>query len=186
MNARHPPTYCAWPPRRHAHTALVWGVLFAALPGATLCAEEPLGRLFFSPVERQAIDQERQDAARRERPGDDVSHLRLDGLVSRSAGPSTLWINGSAHSAPAPATPAMTTSRRSATHTIRGGEGNTDDGARERAATFRLTATGLVHLDTGGRPHSEARIGDSVRRNSGSVAPLLDEGTLRINRPRER
>jgi hypothetical protein len=56
---------------------------------------EPLGRLFFTPAERAAID---RPASRRAPP---APPPRLDGIVSpRSAAP-TLFLNGQAHPATA-------------------------------------------------------------------------------------
>jgi hypothetical protein len=57
---------------------------------------EPLGRLFFTPAQRAALDQRRQLAVQAEeanRPGPAV--LAVNGQVRRSSGRRTTWINGS-------------------------------------------------------------------------------------------
>lgn len=51
---------------------------------------EPLGKLFFSPAERLQIDRERRAAPRTEPPP------RLDGFITRSDGPPTLFLDGKA------------------------------------------------------------------------------------------
>lgn len=51
---------------------------------------DPLGRLFFTPAERLQIDRERRSPPRTEPPP------RLDGFITRSEGPPTLFLNGKA------------------------------------------------------------------------------------------
>lgn len=51
---------------------------------------ETLGRLFFSPAERQRIDHERHPPTRTEPPP------RLDGFIIRSEGAPTLFLDGKA------------------------------------------------------------------------------------------
>jgi hypothetical protein len=71
---------------------LVVGMLFVS------CAQaQEIGRLFFTPEQRAALD-----ARRRARVPDKPAAApvaaspttRLDGYVRRSAGPSTVWVNG--------------------------------------------------------------------------------------------
>ena len=68
--------------------------LALALAAAAAEAQE-LGRLFFTPEQRAALD-----ARRRARVPDSPGSVaaapvtRVDGFVKRSAGPSTIWING--------------------------------------------------------------------------------------------
>ncbi len=72
--------------------ALMLGIGFSTL----VCAQD-LGRLFFTPEERAALD-----ARRRSRVPDQPAALplilspttRLDGYVRRSDGRSTVWVNG--------------------------------------------------------------------------------------------
>lgn len=76
-------------PRR----ALV-AVLAAALTAPATAAEPPptagLGRLFFTPEERAALDRRRQWDI----PESDEARVRVDGRIRRSAGRETVWING--------------------------------------------------------------------------------------------
>ena len=57
---------------------------------------EPLGRLFFTPGERAAMERQRQPASIHdvEVSGDAV--ISLDGVVVRSSGRRTTWVNGQA------------------------------------------------------------------------------------------
>jgi hypothetical protein len=76
---------------KHA-TLIVAGMLFVS------CAQaQEIGRLFFTPEQRAALD-----ARRRARVPDKPATApivaspttRLDGYVRRSSGPSTVWVNG--------------------------------------------------------------------------------------------
>jgi hypothetical protein len=55
----------------------------------------PLGRLFFTPEQRQTLDARRK-ARLPDKPAAAVASptMRLDGYVKRSGGPSTVWVNG--------------------------------------------------------------------------------------------
>jgi len=62
---------------------------FGLAPGLAL-AQAPLGRLFFTPEERAELDR-----APTERIAADAPTTRtLDGIVRRSDGSATVWING--------------------------------------------------------------------------------------------
>lgn len=56
--------------------------------------EPPLGRLFFSPVERRQMDisRERDSLTVLESLGSEI--ISLNGVITRSAGSATIWING--------------------------------------------------------------------------------------------
>lgn len=81
-------------------------------------AAEPLGRLFFTPAERKALDAG-QFAATQKIPDKPAPRtVRLDGVVTRSDSDRTVWVNGTAYHGGAPdgvqvktnrATPASTT-----------------------------------------------------------------------------
>lgn len=65
--------------------------LLAACSGAQAATPEaPLGRLFFSPAERARLEQPPARAVRAKPPP------RLDGIITRSEGPPTLFLDGKA------------------------------------------------------------------------------------------
>ena len=74
--------------------------LAAASPPAG--AADDLGRLFFTPEQRQALDARRK-ARVPDKPAAVVVSptVRLDGYVKRSGGKSTVWVNGEAVDSPA-------------------------------------------------------------------------------------
>lgn len=68
-------------------------LLLAACLISVAASADPSGRLFFTPRERAALDRARQQAAAGavERPA--ASSLTLNGIVKRSDGRNTLWLN---------------------------------------------------------------------------------------------
>jgi len=70
--------------------ALLAAVLRAPLAGAAA----DLGRLFFSPQQRQDLDRRRAANAQEAAAIIQESTLTLQGQVSRSGGKTTTWING--------------------------------------------------------------------------------------------
>ena len=78
-------------------------LLLAALP----CPAQELGRLFFTPQQREQLDARRK-ARVPDKPAAPVvasPTTRLDGYVKRSAGPSTVFINGEPMPEGSPDTP---------------------------------------------------------------------------------
>ncbi len=65
-------------------------LLFAALLPGLAHAQPPLGRLFFSPAERVAMD---RGTDHTENPADSAPRV-LNGIVRRSNGKATVWIDG--------------------------------------------------------------------------------------------
>jgi len=74
------------------------GVLAAALtgwiPAAGPVAAADLGRLFFTPQQRQELDRRRQANIQESATVPVDSILTVNGHVSRSSGRTTTWING--------------------------------------------------------------------------------------------
>lgn len=75
-------------------------LLALGLPPAAWAADASLGRLFFTPAQRQALEDARRKNIRAEvqaaekpaRPP--VRNVTVSGLVRRSDGESTVWVNG--------------------------------------------------------------------------------------------
>ena len=70
-------------------------LLLAALFAGGAAQAQELGRLFFTPEQRQALDARRK-ARVPDKPAAVAASptMRLDGYVKRSLGPSTVWVNG--------------------------------------------------------------------------------------------
>lgn len=60
---------------------------------------DPVGRLFLAPADRAALDRARV-RGERERPAAAAGTVTLNGIVRRSGGPSTVWVNQVPRSGP--------------------------------------------------------------------------------------
>ncbi len=76
--------------------ALLAASLLGARPGAAQAEDQTIGRLFFTPERRAAMDRQRQFNVQQARVMEGAS-LTVDGVVRRSSGKSTVWINGVPH-----------------------------------------------------------------------------------------
>ncbi len=135
---------------------LIIAFVFAA--GAAQAADE-LGRLFFTPEQRAALD-----ARRRARVPDQPAAAavaapvtRIDGYVERSQGPSTVWLNGESLPEGAPDAPRIETRDRD-------GNPRVSVSVGERGNRVRL------------------KPGESLDRGSGEVRDVLGGGEIEIRR----
>lgn len=113
------------------------------------------GRLFFSAERRQALDQQRRTKQYQETVVEGDT-LTLDGVVTRSSGKWTLWINGS------PVTEKDSTSVGAAPIAGEPGQG-------------RIQASG----DLAGS--SNLIVGNGIDRSTGSSTSLLGDGAIRVH-----
>ena len=72
---------------------ILW-VIAAMLPWWSTPAAEPLGRLFFTPAQRSTLDAGKQLATPRKATPSGPRAATLNGVVTRSDGESTVWVNG--------------------------------------------------------------------------------------------
>ncbi len=133
-------------------------LVVAGLSGiAQPCSAQDVGRLFFTPEQRQALDARRR-ARLPDRPNAPVntsSTTRLNGYVSRENGKSTVWVNGEPLPETASEAPRI------------GGSG-------------RVT----VNVESGAR--ANLRPGEVLDRGTGEVKDVLGNGEIRIERRTER
>ena len=126
---------------------LAVGLLLSVLP----CKAQELGRLFFTPEQRTALDARRK-ARVPDRPAAVVvasPTTRVDGYVKRSGGRSTVWVNGES----LPEGPS---------------EARLGDGERVS-----------IPLGEGGR-RATLRPGEVLDRGTGEVRDVLGEGEIRV------
>lgn len=135
-------------------------VLACGLLGAAATASaEDLGRLFFTPEQRAALEARRK-ARLPDKPATPVIEspvTRIDGYVQRSAGRSTVWVNGEAVP-----------------------QGTQPEGTRVYPGSDPAQVG--VSVGESGR-RFELRVGQSLERDSGTVQPMLGDGTIRLDKP---
>lgn len=125
----------------------------------TSAGAESLGRLFFTPEQRGALD-----ARRKARIPDKPTAVaiespvtRIDGIVSRRGGKSTTWVNGEAVP-----------------------EGTQPEGLRVQP---KRRDAGRVIVNVGEtEAEVDLKIGQSFDRSTGEVRDSLNGGDVRINR----
>ena len=132
-------------------------MIFLGMPSAHAQGQE-LGRLFFTPEQRAALD-----ARRRARVPDKPAAAtvvspttRLDGYVKRSSGPSTVWVNGEGLLETSPEAPRIGVTRS--------GDGRVSVGVGERGERVGL------------------KPGESLDRASGEVRDVIGDGEIRVRR----
>lgn len=127
--------------------------LLALAAAASPCRAQELGRLFFSPAERDALDAGRREA--RLATGAPAAPLRIDGYAMRSGGRPTLWINGTASAGPL------------------------ENGTRfvpQPGQPGELTVAGAR------RGRAKVKVGGTLDPVSGESRDLIDDGRLRVGR----
>ena len=136
------------------------GFLFSAL--ALMVASLPapaqeLGRLFFTPERREALDRQRQFKVPEslEVPADPT--LTINGVVTRSSGKRTVWINGVTQ--------------------------NEKDIGKGVAATPNRANPGKILVQPESGAAATAGIGDTLNRTTGEATELLQGGRIVIHRP---
>ena len=68
---------------------------FLACATTVACAEESLGRLFFTPEKRAVLERQRQmNIQVQETQTLEGATVHLNGIIQRSSGKKTVWING--------------------------------------------------------------------------------------------
>lgn len=123
-------------------------------------AEEALGRLFFTREHRQNIDRLRRLNIHEITALDESPTLTINGMLTRSSGKHTSWINGVAHDGNAPANGVV--------------------------ARPRENDPGKVVVQAGDEPTTDARVGETLHRAGGKAEELLNGGRIVVKRPAAR
>lgn len=120
-------------------------------------AAESLDRLFFTPEQRAALDRRRQIGLQEARALEDAT-LTLDGVVVRSTGRRTVWVNGQAQ----------------------------HDAAAPTGVTVDLSAgePGRALLSVGGEPPARLKVGESINRVTRERHGDLAGGRIGAGKPR--
>jgi len=149
-------------PMRIALTVIVGSLLLqgAGSHAETAATAEPaLGRLFLTPEWRGALERQRQLNIQQTRSleGDTV---RLDGVVVRSSGRSTVWVNNRPQT-----------------------EGTRDSGVT--AATSRRQP-GRAAVSTGAEPPVDLKVGVTLNQATGEKSGGLAGGEIRVRPARQK
>ena len=139
-----------------ALAAMLTGLLGAADAGA-----QELGRLFFTPEQRAALDARRKARVPDKpaaTPQAELPITRVNGAVQRSGGKSTVWVNGEA----------------------------IPEGAPDSAQVAPGSNPGRVSIPAGeGAQRFDLRVGESLDRGSGEVRDVIGEGKIKVEPRRD-
>lgn len=144
------------PPRRQTRTLLTAGILGMLASAHVLAAEEPLGRLFFTPEKRQMLDRQRTLNTLELSPVVEEQRIQINGQVRRSSGKRTTWINGQAQ----------------------------NDGEIRTGVLVLPDAQGAerVTIETGDIPKASVKVGETLDRGSQETASPLGDGKIIVHR----
>jgi hypothetical protein len=135
--------------------ALLLGAALAA--AAAPCATQELGRLFFTPEQRSALDARRK-ARMPDMPASAAvaaPTMRLDGYVKRSGGRSTVWVNSE----------------------------TLDESALESPHIPRGTSDDRVSVPVDeSRTRIQMKPGETLDRGNGEVRDVIGDGEIKIRR----
>jgi hypothetical protein len=143
--------------RPHLHfsmTALLALTTLLSTPAASQDTGSELGRLFFTPERRQLLDRQRQQQVQETQDVSEDPALTINGVVTRSSGKRTVWVNGLAQ--------------------------NENDARGEVILTPNRKNPGKVTVQTSASPIAKAKVGDTVNRNTGESIDLLGDGQINI------
>ncbi|MBK8115984.1 MAG: hypothetical protein IPK44_16545 [Candidatus Accumulibacter sp.] len=127
-------------------------VLLSTCPAVR--AGDDLGRLFFTPERRQQLDRQREMNLldKQQAPADPT--LTVDGVVTRSSGKRTAWVNGNPQ--------------------------HENDAWSGLTVSTRAGNPAQVLIESGDAPAARARVGETVNRNTGESHDLLNGGRIRL------
>ncbi len=141
--------------KHRASRLLLILLVLPTLPPAPAQAEE-LGRLFFTPERRHSLDRQRQSNLQQRQPiAEEDPTLTVNGIVRRSDGKRTFWINGIAQ----------------------------DDTAGELRVITDRRHPEKLRLQSADLPAAELKIGDTINRHTGESTALLGGGKIVVRTP---
>lgn len=136
--------------------AVLSALVVTSVPCASAFAEEALGRLFFTPERRQTLDRQRQFNIQEKQETPEDPTFTIDGVVIRSNGKRTVWVNGKPL-------------------------GENDPSSDVSVAPARKNP-GLVVIQAGDSSPASAKVGETMHRDTGETTDLLNGGSVIIRR----
>ena len=123
---------------------------------APVIAEEALGRLFFTPERRHALDHQREFNIQEKVETQQEPTFTINGVVTRSSGKQTVWVNGKVV-----------------------GENNA---ASDVDIVPMRQNPGQVVIQSGDATTTSAKVGETVQSDTGETADLLNGGRIVVRK----
>ena len=143
-------------PRRLVFLRLLGALWLAAALCPPASADETLGKLFFTPERRQALDRQRELNIQETQVIPEEPTLTINGVVTRSSGKQTTWINGVTQ--------------------------NENEKPTGISVSTSHKNPGKVLIQPADSPAAKASVGDTVNRNTGETTDLLGGGQINVRR----
>lgn len=133
-------------------------ILFCAalLFSGQIYADNALGRLFMTPEKREMLDRQRAQNTLNNQAATEDPMIEVNGLVRRSTGKRTTWINGQVHN----------------DDEMRTGIVAHPDGSRSER----------VLIESSDDPRTSIKVGEQMSRDSRETVTPLGEGSIKIHR----
>lgn len=132
--------------------AILSALVIANALCAPVIAEEALGRLFFTPEKRQALDHQRQFNIQEKVETQQEPTFTINGVVTRSSGKQAVWVNGKVV------------------------------GENRAASDVDVVPVrqnpGQVVIQSGDATTTSAKVGETVQSDTGETADLLNGGRI--------
>ena len=138
---------------RHLISALL--ILATAL-SLNASAEEKLGRLFLTPQRRAVLEQQRQYNIEEQQTPQGAT-MSLDGVIVRSSGKKTVWINGRAQ--------------------------NDNNSGTGISTNVSAGTPGQAGIEAGDGANTRLRVGQKINRATREISDGLDGGRLEVKPP---
>ncbi|HOL65665.1 MAG TPA: hypothetical protein PLB97_10090 [Accumulibacter sp.] len=133
----------------------VLGSIFLLMADSPVCAvESTLGRLFFSAERRQQLDRQREQNTLDKQQAVASPALSVDGVVVRSSGRRTTWLNGTPQ--------------------------HENEMLNGLTLTGRPGEPARVLVESHDAPTTRARVGETVNRSTGEISDRLNGGHIRV------
>lgn len=140
----------------HTKRSLQLALLFFVCTTPYPTTAEELGRLFFTPERRQQLEHQRQFNIEEHSEAADDPTLTINGVVTRSSGKRTVWING------------------------------TPRNENEEAAGIRVIPArrhpGKVVVQSGESLGSSVEVGSTLNQDTGVASDVLNGGAISVRR----
>jgi len=133
--------------------------MLAVLLAAAMARAAPLGRLFFTPERRAALERQRDLDIQETQPIDSPT-VTLDGIVTRSSGRTTVWLNGRPQN-----------------------ENAKGSGVRVSVSPKNPDQATVIPDDDG---PASLKVGQSIDRATGEKSDVIDGGTVSVKPPPKR
>ncbi|HQO28153.1 MAG TPA: hypothetical protein PKY22_01310 [Accumulibacter sp.] len=145
------------PSEKRLALSLLCGVVLMTTVLPVSGAEAALGRLFFSAERRQQLDRQRAQNTLDKQQATAAPALTVDGVVVRSSGRRTTWLNGTPQ--------------------------HESEMLNGLTLTGRPDEPARVLVESSDAPSARARVGETVNRSTGETSDLLKNGQIVIRTP---